>query len=184
MIHIEKGITMKKTLRVLCCALCAILLLCAVTACDNGGNWRSDLTSASLAATVKAALPAGDGWDSVSDDYISPSAWGEDYADYMALVSDHTITISAESDMNVDELGVFHVKDAKDASKIKAFAQKYLEAKKLRMAPLLESYNQAELPKLDCAEVTVCGNYVLYTILSAEDTTAAHSAFEKALKAE
>ncbi len=171
------------TLRLILCALCATLLLCAVTACD-GGNWKDDLTAASLATTVKAALPAEEGWDTVSDDYISPSAWGEDYADYMALVTDHTITISAESDMNVDELGVFHVKNAKDAAKIKDFAEKYLEAKKLRMAPLLESYNQAELPKLDCAEVTVCGNYVLYTILNAEDTTAAHEAFEKALRAE
>ena len=174
----------KHTLRILLCALCATLLLLSCAACDDSGNWKDDLTSASLATTVKTALPAGDGWDTVSDDYVSPSAWGEDYADYLELVSDYVITISAESDMNVDELGVFHVKNAKDADRIKAFAEKYLEAKKLRMAPLLESYNQAELPKLDCAEVTVCGNYVLYTILNAEDTTAAHSAFEKALKAE
>lgn len=173
------------TLRILLCALCATLLIASLAACDSSdGNWKDDLTSASLSTTVKAALPAGDGWDTVSDDYISPSAWGEDYADYLALVTDYVITISAESDMNVDEMGVFHVKNAKDANKIKSFAEKYLEAKKLRMAPLLESYNQAELPKLDCAEVTVCGNYVLYTILNAEDTTAAHSAFEKALKAE
>ena len=175
---------MKYTLRLVLCALCAILLLCSATACDGGGNWKDDLTSASLSTTVKTALPAGDGWNTVSDDYISPSAWGEDYADYLALVTDYVITISAESDMNVDEIGVFHVKNAKDASKIKDFAEKYLEAKKLRMAPLLESYNQAELPKLDCAEVTVCGNYILYTILNAEDTTVAHSAFEKALKTE
>lgn len=175
---------MKSILRMLSCALCATLLLLSVVACDTSSNWRDDLSAVSVSNSVKAALPAEDGWEAVSDDYISPSAWGESYADYLALVADHSITLSAESDMNVDELGVFHVKDAKDASKIKAFAQKYLEAKKLRMAPLLESYNQAELPKLDCAEVTVCGNYVLYTILSAEDTTAAHSAFEKALKAE
>lgn len=174
---------MKHSLRVLCLLLALMLTLCAFTACD-GGNWRDDLTSASLTTTVKAALPAGDGWDTVSDDYVSPSAWGEDYADYLELVSDYVITISAESDMNVDEIGIFHVKDAKDLSKIKSFTEKYLEAKKLRMAPLLESYNQAELPKLDCAEITVCGNYLLYTILGAEDTTAAHSAFEKALKAE
>ncbi len=175
---------MKHTTRILLCALCAVLLIASLAACDNGGNWKDDLTSASLSTTVKAALPAGDGWDTVSDDYVSPSAWGEDYADYLALVTDYVITISAESDMNVDEMGVFHVKNAKDATKIKDFAEKYLEAKKLRMAPLLESYNQAELPKLDCAEVTVCGNYVLYTILNAEDTTAAHGAFEKALRAE
>ena len=32
--------------------------------------------------------------------------------------------------------------------------------------------------------LTVCGSYVLYTILNAEDTAAAHNAFESALKGE
>ena len=173
---------MKYTLRLLACVLCAVLLLSAV-ACDSG-SWRDDLTAESLSVTLKSALTAQGGWSTVSGEYISPSSWGEDYAEYLALVSDYTIVISAESDMNVDELGIFRVKDAKDAAKIKSFAEAYLTAHKLRMAPLLESYNQAELPKLDCAEVTVCGNYVLYTILNAEDTATAHAAFEKALKAE
>ena len=171
---------MKISLRLLACALCALFLLSAV-ACD-GGNWRDDLTAESLSITVKAAIPAEDGWNTVSGAYISPSSWGEDYADYLALVSDYTIVISAESDMNVDEMGIFHVKDAGDAAKIKSFAESYLTAYKLRMAPLLESYNQAELPKLECAEVKVCGSYVLYTVLSAEDTAAAQNAFEKALE--
>ncbi|MBE6652596.1 MAG: DUF4358 domain-containing protein [Ruminococcaceae bacterium] len=172
---------MKKILRSTLCLLCVALLLCAVS-CDNGGDWKDDLTSASLSTTVKSAFASEDGWETVSSDYISPSAWGEDYADYLALVVDHTITVSAESDMNVDEIGIFRAKNAKDAAKLKKFAESYLQATKLRMAPLLESYNQAELPKLDCADVKVCGNYVLYTILSAEDTAAAQSAFEKALQ--
>ena len=173
---------MKSILRMLSCALCATLLLLSVVACDTGSNWRDDLSAVSVSNSVKAALPAEDGWEAVSDDYISPSAWGESYADYLALVADHSITLSAESDMNVDEWGVFRLKDAKDAASFKSFVEDYLEAKKLRMTPLLESYNQPELPKLDCAEVTVCGVYVFYTILDAEDTTLAHAAFEKAVK--
>ena len=172
---------MKSIFRLCICALCALLLL-SVTACDSAsGNWRDDLTSAALNDTIQAALPAEDGWEGVSDDYISPSAWGEDYADYLALVADHCITLSAESDMNVDEWGIFRLKNAKDAAEFRAFVSTYLEAKALRMKPLLESYNQPELPKLDCAEVTVCGTYVFYTILDAEDTAIAHSAFEKAV---
>lgn len=173
---------MRSTLRFLICALCAVLLLSTAVACNNG-NWRTDLTSAALNDVVTAALPEGDGRASVSDDYISPSAWGENYGDYMAKVEDHRITLSAESDMNVDEWGIFRLKSAKDAASFKSFVETYLEGKQLRMKPLLESYNQAELPKLDCAKVTVCGSYVFYTILNAEDTAAAHSAFEKALKA-
>ena len=173
---------MKSTLRFLSGALCALLLLLAVTACDTADSWRDDLTSAALNDTVKAALPSEDGWEPVSDDYVSPSAWGESYADYLALVTDHCITLSAESDMNVDEWGIFRLKDTKDAASFKTFVEDYLEAKKLRMTPLLESYNQPELPKLDCAKVTVCGIYVFYTILDAEDTATAHNAFETAVK--
>ena len=173
---------MKSILRLWICALCALLLLTA-TACDTpSGNWRDDLTSTAVSDTVKAALPAEEGWEGVSDDYISPSAWGEDYADYLALVEDHCITLSAESDMNVDEWGVFRLKNAGDAARLRSFVNTYLEAKKLRMTPLLESYNQPELPKLDCAKVTVCGTYVFYTILDAEDTATAHKAFEEAVK--
>lgn len=174
---------MKHIIRSLASLLSLLILLSAFTACD-GGNWRNDVAAAEVSRQVEAALPAGDGFESVSDAFISASSWGEDYADYMKLVAEHRIFISANSDMNVDEVGIFRTESAKDASKIKGFVEKYLEAKKLRMTPLLESYNQAELPKLDCAEVTVCGNYVLYTILNATDTTAAHSAFEKSLQAE
>ena len=172
---------MKSILRMLSCALCATLLLLSVVACDTSSNWRDDLSAVSVSNSVKAALPAEDGWESVSDDYISPSAWGESYADYLALVADHSITLSAESDMNVDEWGVFRLKDAKDAASFKSFVEDYLEAKKLRMTPLLESYNPDELPKLDYATVNVMGRYVMYTILSSTDTTAAGSAMEKAL---
>ena len=156
-------------------------MLLSCVSCEGSQVWRDDLSVSALSTEILDALPVEDGWDVVSDDYISPSAWGEDFADYLELVSDHRITVSAESDMNVDEIGIFYVKNAKDANQIKKFVERYLEANKLRMTPLLESYNQDELPKLDCADVSVCGNYVLYTILNASDTTTAHSTFEKTL---
>ncbi len=174
---------MKHTLRLLSLVLCISLALCSLAAC-GGQNWRNDVSVTNLCDTVVKALPAGDGFDTVSNGYISASSWGDDYAEYMEIVTDYRIVVSVNSDMNIDEIGVFQAANAKDADKIKNFVENYLEAKKLRMAPLLESYNQAELPKLDCAEVTVCGNYVLYTILNAADTTTAHSTFEKALRTE
>ncbi len=160
---------------------CVILMLLSCVSCDGSQAFREDLSVSALSTEILNALPVEDGWNVVSDDYISPSTWGEDYADYLELVSEHRITVSAESDMNVDEIGIFRVKNIKDVNRIKKFVEQYLEANKLRMTPLLESYNQAELPKLDCADVSVCGHYVLYTILDASDTTAAHSAFETAL---
>ena len=175
---------MKLTLRLLTGTLSVLMLLLFAVSCGGGSQWKDDLTTDALCSGVQAALPAGAGWDSVSEDYISPSTWGEDYTLLLADGILHTIVVSSESDMNIDEIGVFHVKDKGDVKAVKTIVETYLEAKKERMASLLEAYNQAELPKLDCAKVTVCGNYVFYTILNAEDTTAAHNTCKDLLKAE
>ena len=171
---------MKHSLRAVICLLLSICLLLPLTACD-GGSYRNDLTAAEVSAAVTNALPAGDGWRQVSDQYISASSWGDDYEDYLAKVAEYRIVVSENSDMNVDEVGVFKCKSEKDAKAVKEFAQNYLTAKVLQLTPLLESYNTAELPKLDYATVHVMGRYVMYTILSSADTTAAGSAMEKAL---
>lgn len=162
--------------------LLSLCLLGSLVAC--GGSWKDDVQTSALGVTITKALPVGDGWATVNDGYISSSEWGEDYQVLLDAVSDYCIQISEQSDMNIDELGVFHVTSSGDVSKVKAIVETYVSAKKLRMTSLLESYNPDELPKLDAAKVTVCGNYILYTILSASDTSAAHSAFESALKAE
>ena len=171
---------MKYTLRALLCLILALCLTLPLTACDNG-NWRDDLTAAQVCNAVTDAIPTEDGWRTVSDNYISPSSWGEDYADYLEKVTEYRIVVSENSDMNVDEVGVFLCKSEKDAKAIKTFAENYLEAKKLQLTPLLESYNPDELLKLDYVTVNVIGRYVLYSILDSADTTAAGSAFEKAL---
>ena len=169
-----------KCTRILLSLLLALTLILPLAACNNR-SWRDDVTAADLSQSITAALPAGDGWRQVSDGYISPSSWGEDYADYLAKVSEYRIVVSENSDMNIDEVGVFVCKTEKDTKTVKSFAENYLAAKTLQMTPLLKSYNPDELPKLDNATVTVMGRYVVYTILGSADTTTAGSAMEKAL---
>ena len=171
---------MKYTLRTLLCLLLALCLALPMTACDSG-TWRDDLTAAQLSNSVTSALPAEDGWRQVSENYVSPSSWGEDYADYLEKVAEYRIVVSENSDMNIDEVGVFLCKSEKDAKAVKEFCENYLNAKALQLKPLLESYNPDELPKLDYATVNVMGRYVMYSILNSADTTAAGSAMEKAL---
>lgn len=171
---------MKYTLRTLVCLLMALCLTLPLVSCDSG-NWRDDLTAARACNAVTDALPAGDGWRQVSENYISPSSWGEDYTDYLDKVAEYRIVVSENSDMNIDEVGVFLCKSEKDAKAVKEFCENYLNAKTLQLKPLLESYNPDELPKLDYATVNVIGRYVMYSILSSADTTAAGSALEKAL---
>ena len=169
-----------KYTRILLSLLLALTLILTLISCDSG-KYRDDLTATQLTDSITAALPAGDGWRQVSDAYISPSSWGEDYADYLAKVDEYRILVSENSDMNVDEVGVFLCKTEKDVKAVKSFAENYLAAKTLQLKPLLESYNPDELPKLDNATVTVMGRYVIYTILSSADTATAGSAAESAL---
>jgi hypothetical protein len=170
---------MKHITRTLVCLTLALCLL-LLTACDSG-KWRNDLTAASLCNTVVEALSSADGWRTVTDKYISASSWGDDYATHMEKVSEYQIMVSENSDMNINEVGVFRCESEKDAKAVGEFVESYLETKKLQLTSLLESYNPAELPKLDTATVNVMGCYVLYTILNSADTTTAGSAMEKAL---
>jgi hypothetical protein len=171
---------MKHAFRPLLCLLLALCLTLPMVACDSG-SFRDDLTAAQVCNAVTNALPAEDGWRQVSENYISPSSWGEDYADYLAKVTEYRIAVSENSDMNIDEVGVFLCKSEKDAKAVKEFCENYLTTKALQMKSLLESYNPDELPKLDYATVNVMGRYVMYTILGSADTTTAGSTMEKTL---
>lgn len=174
---------MKPITRALVCLTLALCLLLPLTACDSG-KWRNDLTAASLCNTVVEALPVYSGWRVVTDKYISASSWGEDYATHMEKVSEYQIMVSENSDMNIDEVGVFRCATEKDAKAVAQFVNDYLETKKVQTTPLLESYNPTEIPKLDNATVNVMGCYVLYSILNTADTTTAGSTMEKALTPE
>lgn len=158
-----------------------ILCLAAFVSC-GGATYRSDLTSASVMNTVTAAIPAEDGYAATSEGYINASMWGERYQALLDAVTDYTILISGDSAMNVDELGVFRVKEGGDVKAATAIVKEYVEAQALRHKGLLEAYNPDELPKTENRKVTVCGSYILYSILGNSETAKAHEAFEAALK--
>lgn len=173
-----------RTHRSLSCLLLTVcFLLPLLTAC-GGGNYRNDLASEAVTNAIVAALPASDGYKAVENDYISASDWGENYTDLLDALSDHSILLSAKQDSNVDEIGVFHIKEGGDRSKALAVVKEYVTVKQTRLRSLLESYNPGELPKVENGKVTVCGEYILYTILGDSETATAHRAFEDALKVE
>ena len=157
--------------------LCASLLFCA---CADD-VYRNDVSAAAAADAVSAALPQI-GRHAASDDYVSVSAFGEDRDWLLDKTDSRVILLADDSDVNIDEIGIFHVTDAKDVSRVKAILDEYVRSQKMRLKDLLISYNPGELPKLDEAEVEVCGQYVMYTILSDADTDTAEDAFERLLE--
>lgn len=173
---------MKYTLRALVCLLLALCLTLPLASCGSR-EWRDDLTADSACSAALSALASTDvdAWRAVSDGYISPSSWGEDYADYLDKVSGYCIMVAENSDVRIDEVGVFLCKSQKDVKAVEIFVENYLATKKLQLTPLLESYNPEEIPKLESAAVHTVGLYVLYTIADSADSAAAASALEKVL---
>ena len=167
--------------RILLLSLAVIMILSLLSAC-GGDEYRDDLTSAQVMEKIKTAIPSEEGYRQVSESYISASMWGENYTVLLENITDHCIIVSEKSDVNIDEVGVFHVKDSAKVAELKAIVEAYVEGQTLRFRDLLISYNPDELPKLDEAEVEVCGNYIYYSILSEARTEAAENAFEGAIK--
>lgn len=169
--------------KILLLSLAVVMILTLVTAC-GGDKYRNDLTSAQVMDQIKTAIPSEEGYRQVSEGYISASMWGENYTALLDNTTDHCIIVSEKSDVNIDEVGVFHVKDSAKVDELKTIVETYVEGQTLRFRDLLISYNPDELPKLDEATVIVCGNYIYYSILSEARTETAKTAFENAVKAE
>lgn len=169
--------------KILLLSLAVVMILTLVTAC-GGDKYRNDLTSAQVMDQIKTAIPSEEGYRQVSEGYISASTWGENYTALLDNTTDHCIIVSEKSDVNIDEVGVFHVKDSAKVDELKTIVETYVEGQTLRFRDLLISYNPDELPKLDEATVIVCGNYIYYSILSEARTETAKTAFENAVKAE
>ncbi len=157
-------------------------LVSALSACARtDGNIRTDLTAEELSDRVLAALPATTSYQKAGDDYISSSTWGEAYSSFLDLLADYRILLSDNIVTNSDEIGVFRLQSADDAKTAAAVAEEYVQAQQLRLKELLPLYNPGDLPKTDNGRVTVCGTYILYTILSDADTARAHDTFRAVL---
>lgn len=167
--------------RIFILSLAILMILTALVSC-GGDKYRDDLTSAQVMETIKAAIPSEEGYRQVSENYISASMWGENYTVLLENVSDYCIIVSEKSDVNVDEVGVFHVKDKAKVPELKTIVETYVKGQVECLGDLLESYNPGELPKLEEAEVEVRGNYIYYSILSEDRTDDAEDAFETLLE--
>ncbi len=157
------------------------LLILSLALCLSACNvsYRDDATSKEVADKMLGSVSIDGGCDSTDSDYVSlefPSAGTVE-----SSVSDWYIYAS-KSTVTVDEFGVFHVKSGQDVNAVKKAVEEYVQYMQLKLEVYLQTYDPAETVKLENAEVFVCGNYVIYTILSENDTAAVKSAAEDLLK--
>ena len=160
---------MKKTL---CILLALLALALPFTACKSG-NYLDDKAATEIGKAISAKLSGNQTYTQVDSGAL------DDYFQMPDYVSESAIYFSDEGN-NIDEFGVFHVKDGQ-AKEMADILEKYLTDAYDQNAAWYDSYIPEETPKLRDAEVKTFGNYVLYAILSEENKTAARNAAEELL---
>lgn len=159
---------MKKSISIL---LCMVLLMGLLAAC--GGSYRDDASISELEAAIDSSIGGAGSMIKAPDSYISFPIQIEasDYAEACIKVDSQGI--------NINEYGVFKTTGKDQAAALKT---KLEESLAHRVETWMPEYMPEELPKLENAVVTVCGNYVMYAILDSDGRTAAANAFENTLK--
>ena len=160
--------------------LIAAMLLClsiCFTACGN--SYRSDVAVTDLTSAVLNAVSTEGGFTATDADYVdlefvTPATVSANVQEWMICAS--------TSSQTVDEFGIFRVKDGGDVSAVKAEVEKYVQALQVKLEVYLDMYDPAEKTKLENAQVFVFGNYVVFTMLTEADTTAATGAIKTALE--
>lgn len=159
--------------------LCAVLMLSLLAACGGAGgsksSYRDDVAVTDIGASFDAVLSSGADMAELSDTYIT-GIMKMDVSNY----EEYCIKIATKG-TNIDEYGIFKGSDAKHTATIETAVKEYLQ---LRIDTWMSEYMPEEYPKLENAEVKVCGNYVMYAILSDAERASVSDTFENSLKAE
>jgi len=159
----------KKTI---CVLLAALLLTAALCGCGGAKvEYRDDVAVSDLAQSVLACVSKGSDLAVMKDSYIM-GVMGMDIAGY----AEYAVYVSAIG-TNIDEFGIFKV-DTLSAGDAQEQIEAYLQ---MREDTWMKEYTPEEHPKLQNAEVKICGNYVIYVILSDSERAASLKAFEDAL---
>ena len=149
--------------------------LCSLCACSSGKStveYKTDVAVSELAEQITAI---NDNWNfaAMNENYIA-GAMKIDVSGY----ADYIVNINALG-TNVDEFGIFKANDEGSAASVKEDAENYL---KFRLDTWMDEYMPEEKPKLENAEVKVCGLYVMYAIFDDATRADAFAAFENYLK--
>ncbi|MBQ7338572.1 MAG: DUF4358 domain-containing protein [Clostridia bacterium] len=158
-----------------------LILLLAVmmtaSACSSG-TYRNDVSAQTLTETMIDVLSEEDG------QYYTAS--GDAYAVYFDAdeaydtVQDCCIAYHITS-INVDQFGVFRVKNGQSTESVRTMVQKYVDDQVEYLNAFAANYNQDELAKIENARVEVVGQYVCFTILTASDEGVAIDALKAAI---
>ena len=165
------------TIKALCVTLLLAVLLVGAVACSS--HYRSDVAAPAALDAMIASLQSGDDPEyHVADDETYAVYFDADEA--YTLVQDCRIAYHNEG-TNVDQLGVFRVKEGQSVEPVRRMVQTYVDGQAEYLYGFASNYQRDELDKIEGARVEVYGQYVVYTILSSADRTAATEALTAAI---
>ena len=164
---------MKKLIILAALLLCPILCL---SACDS---YRNDVAVNDLSSAVLNAVSTQGGYTAMDSDYVSL-----EFSNPNVIVSNvqEWMICASSSQSTVDEFGIFRVKEGGDVNAVKAEVWDYVQATQVKLEVFLDMYDPLEKTKLENAEIVVYGNYVIFTMLTEQDSSAALEAVQNALK--
>ena len=149
-------------------------LLIGFSSCASA-SYREDLSCKAITDRLCDTLSVAGGYEYFSDDHLR--FYFSDTDDY----EDCSLVYSAPSE-DINEFGVFLADDKEDAKELQDMCRSYLSSFDEEQRAFIASYAPQQITKLDHAEVRVLGRYVIYTILSPEDTRIAFETVEQMLK--
>ena len=131
------------------------------TACSSKVSYRNDIPCYDISEAFIQ-----------SQGYVEYSYYNEEeisfFLEMPEYVSDFSVAYSTDVN-DINEIGIFYCADENDAEEFFSVARAYLKEQQATQKAFIESYAPREVPKLEGADARRYGNYVIYTILSAED---------------
>ena len=166
---------MKKYLRYITLTLALILLSSLVlSSCSGSKSYKTDVAVSTLSDAAKKQIEISGGYMTTDPDYIEFNLEG------LPTPKEFEIFMASNSSANKNEVGIFPYENTTDAENAKAVVKKYLVAKDESYKAAID-YTPNEYPKIENAKVVVFGNYVVYTILTVDDSEKVTSAIENLL---
>ena len=162
------------TVKKIAVSLLACLLAFSLSACTKTIAYKDDVSTAAISESITAKIPVDGGYDFSDADFLTYYFEGNPAIDDFVIAAS-----SASSDVN--EFGILHVNDIEQIAEVDKMAQVYLSNQRDFLSTFLNTYNAAEMAKLESMQVRVFGNYVVFTILSEADTETVMSAVESLL---
>ena len=173
----------KKTLCIVIFSFIALFLFsCAKVSGSITEELDEHPTSEQIVNALVTAAPSADGYQTVDEDYISRMNFGEKYSSLIDAVEDWCIVTSKRPEVNADLIGVFRLKNSSQIPLAASVINEYLGAQKQRMTTSYSGYAPDQIPKIENAEITRCGNYFLVTFLEESREDAVEDMFEDMLE--